>query len=269
MSAIDGTERGWDHGGPGPPRSSEPASPSQDDIHTSQRLLAETVGTFFLVLSAAGAAVVDGVSHGEIGRTSEVVVPGLTVMAVILSLGKLSGAHLNPSVTIAFAVRGDFPWLRVPGYVVAQVVGATAACLFLRAMFGEVNHLGATTPGPGTGGADAMVMELVLTAGLISVILGTASEGRNIGGLSAVAVGGYIALAGLWSSPISDASMNPARSLAPQLIAQDFGDWWIYVIGPIGGGLVAAALGYFLRGPGGAPPAREAAQGSETEPQGG
>jgi len=233
-----------------------------------QRLLAEALGTFLLVLGAAGAVVVDEVSHGQIGRAAEVTVPGLTVMAVILSLGALSGAHLNPAVTVAFALRRDFPWGRVPGYVIAQLIGSFAACALLRAMFGRVGGLGVTEPGPGIGDVQAVVMELVLTVGLITVILGTASDGRNVGGLSAVAVGGYIALAGLWSSPVTDASMNPARSLGPEIVSGDFGSWWIYVVGPFAGGLAAVFFAFLLRGPGGGAPAKEAAQGSEPQSKG-
>src|SRR3989442_7575862 len=153
-----------------------------------QRLLAESLGTFLLVLSAGGAGVVDEVSHGQIGRAAEVTAPGLTVMAVILSLGALSGAHLNPVVTVAFAVRRDFPWARVPGYVIAQLIGSVAACVLLRAMFGRVGGVGVTLPGPGVGDAQAVVMEPVLTAGLITVVLGNAFDGRKVGGLSAVDV---------------------------------------------------------------------------------
>ena len=110
-------------------------------------------------------------------------------------------------------------------------------------------------------------MELVLTAGLITVILGTASEGRNVGGLSAVAVGGYVALAGLWSSPVTDASMNPARSLGPDIVSGVSVSWWIYVVGPFAGGLAAVIFAYLLRGAGGEAQAKEAAQGSPTEPR--
>jgi aquaporin Z len=233
-----------------------------------QRLLAEALGTFLLVLGAAGAVVVDEVSGGQIGRAAEVTVPGLTVMAVILSLGALSGAHLNPAVTLAFALRRDFPWGRVPGYLIAQLIGSIAACGLLRAMFGRVGGLGVTEPGPGIGDVQAVLMELVLTAGLITVILGTASDGRNVGGLSALAVGGYVALAGLWSSPVTDASMNPARSLGPEIVSGNFGSWWIYVVGPFAGGLVAVLFAYLLRGPGGEEAAKQAAQGSEPQPRG-
>jgi aquaporin Z len=163
-----------------------------------RRLFSETLGTFMLVLAAAGALVVEAVSGGSIGRTAAVVAPGLTVMAVILFMGGVSGAHLNPAVSIAFAMRRDFPWARCLGYVVAQLVGATLACLFLLAVFGDRGQLGATLPGPGIHDWQAMLIELALTVGLVSTILGTASTAQNVGAFSAIAVGGYIALAGLW-----------------------------------------------------------------------
>ena len=137
------------------------------------------------------------------------------VLAIILFMGAVSGAHLNPVVSLAFAVRGDFPWKRVPGYIIVQLLGATLACLFLLAVFGNVEHLGATLPGPGYKDWQALLMEIALTGVLLSVILGTASAAQNVGALGALGVGGYIALAGLWSAPVSGTSMNPARSFGP------------------------------------------------------
>ena len=234
-----------------------------DDLgREGRRLLSELFGTFLLVLVAAGAAVIDAVSHGGIGRTAAVVAPALEVMAIILFMGAVSGAHLNPTVTIAFAARRDFPWRRVPGYVLAQLSGATLACLFLRAMFGPVGALGATAPGHGFSEAQAFLLEAILTTGLVSTILGTASRSQNVGSLSAVAVGGYIALAGLWSSPVSGASMNPARSFGPALVLGNFAHYWVYVAGPLLGGAAAVGLAYALRGPGGDPGGVRAAQGT-------
>ncbi len=115
-------------------------------------------------------------------------------------------------MSLAFALRGDFPWKRVPGYIIIQLIGATLACLFLRWVFGNVEHLGATLPGPGYKNWQALLMEIVLTALLVSVILGTASAAQNVGAIAALGVGGYIALAGLWAAPVSGVSMNPARS---------------------------------------------------------
>ncbi len=160
------------------------------------------------MLAGAGGSVVNAVSNGQISRAAAVTAPGLTVLAVILFMGGISGAHLNPAVSIAFATRGNFPWLRVPGYIIAQLVGSTLAVLLLRATFGNVGMLGATEPGPGISDWQAVVVEFVLTAGLVSTILGTASKAQNLGPISAFGVGAYIILAGLWSSPISGASMN-------------------------------------------------------------
>jgi aquaporin Z len=227
-----------------------------------RRIFSEALGTFFLVLVASGSVVVDEVSQGAVGRIAEVSAPGLMVMAIILFMGKVSGAHLNPAVSIAFAARGDFPWKRVPGYIIAQLVGATIACIFLSAMFGNVGMLGATEPGPDITNLQALMMEIVLTIGLVSVILGTASKAQSVGPLAALAVGGYIVLAGLWASPISGASMNPARSFGPDLVLLDFSNYWIYAIGPIVGGLMAVVFAYLLRGPGGSPTSSEAAQGT-------
>ena len=226
-----------------------------------RRLFSEVVGTFFLVVVAAGAGVVNAVVPGSVSPAAAVVAPGLMVMAIILFMGAVSGAHLNPVVSIAFAARGDFPWKRVPGYILAQLLGAAFACAFLVAMFGRVGMVGATVPGPGISDLQAMVIELVLTLGLVSVILGTASKAQNVGPIAALAVGGYIALAGLWASPISGASMNPARSFGPDLLLGNFAHFWPYVVGPLAGALLAVGVAYVLRGPGGDLPAVQAAQG--------
>jgi aquaporin Z len=226
-----------------------------------RRLLSEVLGTFLLVLVGAGGGVVNAVSNGAISRTAAVTAPGLMVLAIILFMGAVSGAHLNPAVTLAFSVRGDFPWLRVPGYIVAQLVGSTLAVLLLWAMFGKVGMLGATEPGPGVSDLQALITEFVLTAGLVSTILGTASRAQNLGPISAFGVGAYIILAGLWSSPISGASMNPARSFGPDLVLLDFSHYWVYIVGPIAGGLLAVGIAYLLRGRGGDLSAIEAAQG--------
>jgi aquaporin Z len=216
-----------------------------------RRLFSELLGTFFLVLVGAGAAVVNATTGGTISRAAAVTAPGLMVMAIILFMGAVSGAHLNPAVTLAFWLRGDFPSRRVPGYVIVQLVAATLACLFLWAVLGKVGMLGATEPGRGIHAWQAMLVEAALTVGLVSTITGTASRAQNVGALSAVAVGGYIILAGLWSSPISGASMNPARSFGPDLANGDFANYWVYVVGPIVGTFIAVGFAFVLRGPGG------------------
>jgi aquaporin Z len=226
-----------------------------------RRLFSEFLGTFLLVLVGAGGAVVDAASGGQIGRAAGVAAPGLLVMAVILFMGAVSGAHLNPAVTLAFAVRGDFPWRRVPGYVVVQLVAAVAAVVVLRLLFGDVGGLGATLPGAGFTDVEAVFVEFLLTLGLVSTILGTASTAQNVGPLSAIAVGGYIVLAGLWSSPVSGASMNPARSFGPAVVNGDFGSYWVYLAGPLLGAAVAVGLAVLLRGSGGDAGGRAAARG--------
>ena len=231
-----------------------------------RRLFSELFGTFLLVLVGSGAPVLDAASHGQIGRVAEVTAPALMVLAIILFMGAVSGAHLNPIVSIAFALRGDFSWRRVPGYLVAQLAGALLASMLLRLTFGDLAHLGATLPGAAFSAAQAFVIEAVLSLGLVSTILGTASSAQNIGPLSAFGVAAYIALAGLWSSPVSGASMNPTRSLAPALIAPDLHDLWIYLTAPPLGALAAVAASYILRGPGGDPGGTRAARGTLPEP---
>jgi aquaporin Z len=226
-----------------------------------RRLFSELLGTFLLVLVAAGGPVVGALSHGAISRPAAVVAPGLMVMAIILFMGAVSGAHLNPAVTLAFSLRRDFPWRRVPGYVIVQLLGAVLACLFLWAVYGKVGLLGATEPGAGIGDWQAALREVVLTGGLVSTILGTASRAQNVGSLSAIGVGGYIALAGLWASPVSGASMNPARSFGPDLVLGRFDHYWVYVAGPLAGAVIAVGFAWLLRGRGGDPGAIAAARG--------
>ena len=240
-----------------PPGSAEFDDPSLE----WRRLFSEVLGTFFLVLVAAGVPVVNAKSHGAVSLSAQVVAPGLMVMAIIYFMGTVGGAHLNPAVTVSFALRRNFPWRRVPGYIVMQLVGATLAALFLRAMFGNIGNLGATLPGNGFDGGQAMLLEAVLTLGLVSVILGTASGARNIGTNAALAVGSYIALAGLWAAPMTGASMNPARSFGPALVGDHWDSYWAYVVGPLLGGALAVGFSWVLRGR----PSRagdEAAQGS-------
>jgi aquaporin Z len=231
-----------------------------EDVHFAyRRLFAELLGTFMLVLAAAGGGLLHG--KGEVSLAAAVVAPGLTVLAVILFMGAVSGAHLNPVVSLAFAVRGDFAWWRVPWYVVAQLLGATLACLFLLGVFGDIGHLGATLPGPGYRAWQAFLMEIALTGGLVSVILGTASAAQNVGPIGALGVGAYIALAGLWAAPVSGTSMNPARSFGPALVSGDWHAYWVYVAGPLLGATAAVGCAWVLRGRGGDATAHASASG--------
>ena len=210
----------------------DPMTDFQESTQEWRRLASELFGTFFLVLVAAGGGMMGQAFPDTISRQAAVVAPGLMVMAIILFMGKVSGAHLNPAVTLAFSLRGDFPWRRVPGYILVQLIGATLAALFLRAVIGVSASYGSNYPAEGYTAFQAFWMEVVLTLGLVSVILGTASGAQNVGIIGAVGVGGYIALAGLWGSPISGTSMNPARTFGPDLIALDFADYWVYARAP-------------------------------------
>jgi len=233
----------------------------QDPSQEWRRLFSELLGTFFLVLVAAGGGVMGQAFPNTISRTAAVVAPGLMVMAIILFMGKVSGAHLNPAVSIAFALRGDFPWRRVPGYVVVQLIGAGLAAWFVQAVINASASYGSNYPAHSYTSLDAFWMETILTLGLVSVILGTASGAQNLGVFGALGVGGYIALAGLWGSPISGASMNPARTFGPDLVSVDFTAYWVYVAGPLLGAALALGFAFILRGRGGGRAGSGAAQG--------
>jgi aquaporin Z len=238
-----------------------PMADFQDPNQEWRRLFSEFYGTFLLVLVAAGGGMMMKAFPGTISLAAAVVAPGLMVLAIIMFMGKVSGAHLNPAVSVAFSLRGDFPWRRVPGYIVVQLIGATAAALFLRGVIKVSAKYGSNYPAHGYSGWQALLMEAVLTLGLVSVILGTASGAQNIGIFGAIGVGAYIALAGLWGAPISGASMNPARTFGPDLVGKTFTDYWVYVVGPLVGAVLAVAIAYVLRGAGGGKSGSAAAQG--------
>jgi aquaporin Z len=234
-----------------------------DNRYEGRRLFSELLGTFFLVLVAVGGGMVNARFGGDaVPFGARVVAPALMVAAIILFMGAVSGAHLNPAVSISFALRGDFPWKRVPAYIVAQFLGAILATLLLGALIGKQGSAGLTLPGSGISATTAMLWELVLTTGLVSTILGTASGAQQIGPLAAIGVGSYIALAGLWGAPVSGASMNPARSLGPALVLGNWTAWWAYLAGPVAGGAIAVGIAFVLRGRGGGMSGVSAAQGT-------
>ena len=213
------------------------------------RVIIEFLGTFVLVTVAAGAGVINHYAGGgPISRTAAVIAPGAVVMAMIYAWGPLSGLHINPAVTFAFANRGVFPARWVLPYWVAQFAGAACAGLFLQGLFGDVAAGGTypiTTPG---GEWKSLVMEIFLTVILVSVILNTATGSRSIGHNAALAVGATVALLGLFASPISGASMNPARSLGPDIAGNDYTGWWVYVLGPLVGAAIAVTIMSVVRG---------------------
>jgi aquaporin Z len=233
-----------------------------------RRLFSELYGTFLLVIVAAGGGMMSQAFPNTISRTAAVVAPGLMVAGIIMFMGKVSGAHLNPAVSVAFALRGDFPWRRVPGYIVVQLIGATLAALLLHGVIKVSAQFGANYVARGYAGWQGYLMEALLTTGLVSVILGTASGAQNIGIFGALGVGAYIALAGLWGSPISGASMNPARTFGPDLVGLNFSDYWVYLLGPLTGAVIAVGIAFVLRGTGGGRSGSAAAQGAlNTEEQ--
>jgi aquaporin Z len=247
----------------GQPNAVDRAFDFADDSYEWRRLFSELLGTFFLVLVAVGGGMVNTRFGGDaVPAAARVTAPALMVAAIILFMGTVSGAHLNPVVSVAFALRGDFPWKRVPAYLIAQFAGAVLATLLLWALIGRQGSAGLTLPGSGISTITAMLWEAVLTAGLVSVILGTASGAQAVGSLAAIAVGSYITLAGLWAGPVSGASMNPARSIGPALVLGDWTAWWAYLAGPAIGALIAVGIAYVLRGPGGGPIGSRAAEGT-------
>lgn len=214
-----------------------------------KKLLAESLGTFFLVFAGTGAIVIDQASGGTIGHAGIALTFGLVVLAMIHTFGDVSGAHLNPAVTLAFAVAGRAPWRLVPGYVLAQVVGAIAASGLLRLLFPlDETSLGATLPtGPVS---QSFVLEIILTAILMLTILSVSTGAQEKGITAGIAIGAVIALEALFAGPICGASMNPARSLAPALVSGHLEHLWLYLTAPVLGALAAVPLCGAVREPG-------------------
>lgn len=205
-----------------------------------RKLLAEFLGTFILVFAGTGAIVINEVSGGAIGHAGIALTFGMVVLAMIHTFGDVSGAHLNPAVTLAFAAAGRFPRRGVPGYLLAQVAGALAASGMLAVMFPESTTLGATLPaGPES---RSFVLEVVLTAILMLTILSVSTGAREKGATAGLAIGMVVGLEAMFAGPISGASMNPARSLGPALVSGNLAHLWIYLLAPAAGALLAVPL---------------------------
>jgi aquaporin Z len=230
-----------------------------------RRLTAEVFGTFALVFVAAGGDVMAKVSHDEVTAAARAVAPALMVMALIYSVGDRSGAHFNPAVTLAFALKRLVPPAWLAPYWAAQLVGAIVAAWVVRGLFGEAIAAGVSAPKL-VDARTALAVEAILTLLLASVILGTADRFRVVGPNAALAVGGTIALCGLIALPVEGASMNPARSFGPALVAGQLADLPVYVLGPVLGAIGAVLLTRFLHGEQALDHnAREAAQGEPQE----
>ncbi len=205
-----------------------------------KRLFAEFLGTFILVFAGTGAIIVNQTSGGVIGHAGIALVFGLVVMAMIYTFGDVSGAHLNPAVTLGFAMAGRFPWKNVAGYATAQLGGAFAASGLLKVLFPMSATLGATLP---TGSvAQSFILEIVLTAILMLVILSVSTGAKEKGVTAGIAIGAVIALEAMFAGPICGASMNPARSLAPAIVSGNFQHLWLYPAATILGALIAIPL---------------------------
>ena len=211
-----------------------------------RRLTAEALGAFCLVFAGTGAIVVNAVAGDPLGHGGVAAAFGLVVVIMIFGLGHLSGAHLNPAVTIAFWSARHFPAGEVAPYVLAQLAGAIVASLALRGLFGLAGGLGTTHPSH-VGRLGALALEAGLTAVLMIVILAVATDTRAVGSMAAIAIGATIGLEALVMGPITGASMNPARSFAPALVSGDGTDLWLYLVGPVIGALAGAAIYRFLR----------------------
>jgi aquaporin NIP len=208
-------------------------------------LAAEAIGTFGLVFAGCGAIMVDAKTH-QLGHIGVAFSFGLVIMFGIYAVGHISGAHFNPAVTLAFALTRHFPRPRVLPYWGAQVLGGLAAAALLRASLGNIAHAGATYP---TGSAgQSFLWEVVMSAFLMFVILAVATDTRAVGEAAAIAVGGTIGLDAMFGGPISGASMNPARSLAPGIVAGDLHDIWVYLFAPAVGTAIGGLAYQFVRG---------------------
>jgi aquaporin Z len=223
----------------------------------ASRLGAEAFGTFLLTATACAVEVVSA-SHPEVGHAARAAASGLAVLAIIYAVSDVSGAHINPVVTLAFALRGAFPWRRVPGYWLAQLAGATAAAGLTRFLLGAGGALGATLPK--VDAWRAVAIEAVTSLFLVSMVVHTSKRKGAVGPHAAIAVAATIAVCGFWAGPLTGASMNPARSLAPAIIGRHLHGWWIYLVGPALGALVAVVLAFAIHGPA-SPAEQEAAEG--------
>jgi aquaporin Z len=203
----------------------------------TKRLIAEAIGTFALVFCGTGAIVINEFTNGTVTHLGVAVTFGLIVMGMIYAFGDISGAHINPAVTIAFAYSKKFPWKEVPGYIIAQIIGAIAASGLLLFLFPENEFLGTTLPQLSV--LKVFIFEVLLSFFLMVVIINVSTGSKEIGDIAGIAIGGIVLLEALFAGPITGASMNPARSIAPALISGHLEHLWLYILAPIVGCILA------------------------------
>jgi aquaporin NIP len=215
------------------------------NIGTSMRnYIAELIGTFALVFCGTGAIIIDQQSRGAVTHVGIAITFGLIVMSMIYSLGNISGAHLNPAVSIGFAIAGRFPVKRLPGYIASQLIGALVASFTLKFLFPTNEILGATIPAGSE--MQSFILEFILTFVLMLVILNVAVDGKEQGMFAGLAVGAVIGLEAMFAGPICGASMNPARSIAPAIVSGHMEHLWLYIIAPIAGALSAIPVWKYM-----------------------
>ena len=211
-----------------------------------RKLAAEVLGTFALVFAGTGAIVVNEVTHGVVSHVGVALTFGLIITAMIYAVGDVSGAHMNPAVTLGFWAARRFPAKEIVPYIGAQCAGATAGSLAIKILFPASLTLGATTPSGSAG--QSFLLEVLLTALLMFVILGVSSGPKELGVMAGLAIGGVVGLEALFGGPISGASMNPARSLGPALVSVRLGSLWIYLVAPVVGACLAIPAYWAVRG---------------------
>ena len=203
----------------------------------SKRFISEIIGTFALVFCGTGAMVINDFTGGTVTHVGVAITFGLIVMGMIYAFGDISGAHMNPAVTIGFAYAKKFPWKEVPAYVLAQLIGAFLASGILLYLFPESQTLGATMPG--LSALKVFILEIILSFFLMVVIINVSTGSKEIGVVAGIAIGSVVLLEAMFAGPITGASMNPARSIAPAVVSGNIADLWIYILAPIIGCVLA------------------------------
>lgn len=212
-----------------------------------RKLLAEIIGTFSMVFCGCGAMTIDEISNGSISHVGVAITWGLIVMSMIYAFGEISGAHFNPAVTLGFATAKKFEWKKVPSYIIAQLLGALLAIFILWILFPESQSFGHTYPAHGFAPYKAFILEFFLTFFLMMVIINVSTGSKEIGTMAAIAVGSVVLLEAMFAGPMTKASMNPVRSIAPALFSGHLKDLWLYVLAPILGAQLAIACHMLMK----------------------